>query len=136
MTLTPEQLRQNAAAMLAFADGKPIEVMSPQHNEVAWSEVNPDDVSWNFKLNIYRPKPMPVTRPWSKPKDVPAYCWLRCGYEYEFQVIGVNKDGVVIAGLDPSFKPELRLRTFDTIQKTGDEYSTDRESWRKCEVSE
>jgi len=77
--LTKDQLRDNAAAVLAFADGKPIELFTQD----GWSEslFTAGDAHLLLECmgqgNHYRPKPQPVARDWSKPEDVPLNCWLR-----------------------------------------------------------
>jgi hypothetical protein len=128
--LTKEQLRDNAAAILAFADGKPIQFNPSANND-------PDSIWWDTKDLTYiqtiwhRPKPQPVSRPWSKPEDVPLHCWIRIGKgEPERLVTMVASDGIRIAGAscDSVF---CRWHELD-----GRKYSTDRVTWKPCTVEE
>ena len=56
--MTPEQLREAAAVMLAAADGKKIERRWKQGSERAWEE-KPSFHHWNFDNIEYRIKPEP-----------------------------------------------------------------------------
>ncbi len=125
INLTKEKLRQNAAAMLAHANGKPIEWKQP------WGE-------WQETKNLgliasteYRPKPEPVMRHWSKPSDVPApICWLRVsGYTMAYMVVAVYDTGLCfhMNGMHGDI-------SWDSVGRY--EYSTDCKTWHKCEVSE
>lgn len=138
MTLTPEQLRQNAAAMLAFADGKPIESRSLGYTK--WhDQYGP---LWQFEDTEYRPKPEPKVRPWSKPEDVPGpVCWVRMQREdhlrgdaeetsLEALVLAISTKGLTFITAIEQFLP------WNLLPYRGLEYSTDRLNWRKCEVEE
>jgi hypothetical protein len=126
--LTKEQLRDNAAAMLAFADGKPI-----QFNPSANDDPDPDSIWWDTKDLTYiqtiwhRPKPQPVARPWSKPEDVPLNCWLRPhGGGIMYLITNLSQEGTWGHTLG-------RIRWSDMPRF---EYSTDRVTWKPCTVEE
>jgi hypothetical protein len=131
--LTKEQLRDNAAAMLAFADGKPIELFTQDK----WSESLFTSGDAHLLLdcmgqgNHYRPKPQPVSRPWSKPEDVPLNCWIRAGKgEPERLVTMVASDGICMFGVlgSGAFFGWNSLAPY--------EHSTDRKTWKPCTVEE
>jgi hypothetical protein len=127
--LTKEQLRDNAAAMLAFADGKPIQFNTSLSEAPRWQDT--EDIK-DIESIWHRPKPQPVSRPWSKPEDVPLVCWIRVGKgEPERLVTMVASDGIRIAGFscDSAF---FRWREFVADL----EYSTDRVTWKPCTVEE
>jgi hypothetical protein len=133
--LTKEQLRDNAAAILAFADGKPIELFT----QGGWSESQFTAGDAHLLLdcmgqgNHYRPKPQPSTHPWSKPEDVPGpVCWIRpSGDELnrdaqEYMIHTVDKSGVRYGktyGMD-----------FPIVGAW--QYSTDRKTWKSCTVED
>jgi len=127
--LTKEQLRDNAAAMLAFADGKPIELFTQDR----WSESLFLKGDAHLLLdcmgqgNHYRPKPQTVSRPWSKPEDVPAYCWLRNPrYANMHLVTQLVNEGTC--------GHTLGLKVWSELNEY--EYSTDRVTWKPCTVEE
>jgi hypothetical protein len=129
--LTKEQFSDNAAAMLAFADGKPIQFDASGYDATTPSWVDCQDVRHIHSV-WHRPKPQPVSRPWSKPEDVPLHCWIRIGQgEPERLVTMVASDGIRIAGVscDSAF---FRWNEF----ADGREYSTDRKTWKPCTVEE
>lgn len=134
--MTNEQLRQNAAAMLAFADGKTIECKTSSH--ITWTSLNPvcDTASWNFDACQYRPKPEPKVRPWNSPADVPLNCWLRYSTDtHSCQLVtDINSHGILL-NLGNHEKPEAVRAEWKTIASFW-HYSTDRREWRKCEVTE
>jgi hypothetical protein len=127
--LTKEQLRDNAAAMLAFADGKPFELFT----QGGWSEslLTTGDARLLLECmsqgNHYRAKPQPVSRPWSKPEDVPLNCWLNAPSvnNQAWLVNGVIESGVYSAG---GLKTWSELRDY--------QHSTDRKTWKPCTVEE
>jgi hypothetical protein len=61
--MTSEELRQTAAAMLAFDAGKPVEVFL-KGKQLGWHECS--DPTWNSDVYLYRPKPEPKTRPMTR----------------------------------------------------------------------
>lgn len=123
--MTTEQLKQNAAAMIAFADGKPIQV-AYKDDASKWCEQPLP--TWSFDAFQYRPTPMPVTRPWSKPNDVPLNCWIRFSGDDEvyYLITTIGNSGVRIY--------DSSLQSWDTIKTM--EHSTDRKTWLPCTVVE
>lgn len=129
MKLTPEQLKQNAAAMIAFAEGKPIQIKL--HNGI-WKDDDTGNLDGIGDNDEYRPKPEPKTRPWSKPEDVPGpVCWIR-NPEQERLIIAIDNEGVWAGSR--SFGG--CAFTWENFKINGVEYSTDRKTWHKCEVTE
>lgn len=122
-----EQLRQNAAAMIAHAEGKPIQCRSGGGN---WVDMVLTP-RWTFDVNEYRPKPEPVSRPWRGPADVPLNCWIQSSTQNAnegFFVCGIVSDGVRVQG---------RTGIVSWTELAGLwVYSMDRKEWRKCEVIE
>jgi hypothetical protein len=128
MNLTKKQLAQNADAMNAAIAGQPVQYK--MHAEDKWCEAPQDSVTgllWNCDQFAYRPKPQPVSRPWSKPEDVPLHCWLRSAplSDQSWLVNGVLNAGVYSAG---GMKNWNELRDY--------EYSTDRKTWKPCTVED
>jgi hypothetical protein len=73
MKLTPEQLKQNAAAMIAYAEGKSIQYR-PCSGRYDWRDATPNGkhrLAWNCEDYEYRPKP------WSLPEPPPGKKWHR-----------------------------------------------------------
>lgn len=136
MKMTPEQLRQNAGAMIACAEGKPVEArgIAPITD---WLDQS-FPISFNFEQVEYRPKPEPVTRPWSKPQDVPApVCWVRTTSMSEASA--TRLEGMVVAVSDKAMTflcGSLQHCDWDNRELAHLEYSTDRKTWHKCEVTE
>jgi len=127
--LTKEQLRDNAAAILAFADGKPIELFTQDR----WSEsiFTAGDAHLLLECmgqgNHYRPKPRLVPLPWSKPEDVPLHCWMRPhGGGIMYLITHLSEEGTWGHTLG-------RIRWSDMPRF---EYSTDRINWKPCTVEE
>jgi len=128
MNLTKEQLAQNADAMNAAIAGQPVQYK--MHGDDEWLEAPQDSVAgllWNCDQFAYRPKPQPVSRPWSKPEDVPLHCWLKCAatLNQEWFVTGIMNYGVWSAG---RAQPWNDLRDY--------QYSTDRVTWKPCLVED
>lgn len=126
MKLTPEQLRQNAAAMIAHAEGKPVQWR--EDDDAEWTDT--EHPIWQCDDVSYRPKPEPKTRQWSKPDDVPGpVCWLRVVDDAaELMVVGMDELTINISQAG-SYK-------WSKLHEEGFQYSTDRKTWHKCEVSE
>ena len=133
--LTKEQLRDNAAAMLAFADGKPIELLT--HDRWIESLFTAEDAHLLLDCmgqgNHYRPKPQPVSRPWSKPEDVPLHCWIRqpSVAPAAFIVTWVGAD--VVAWVESTGTKKV---SFSTGELANYEHSTDRVTWKPCTVED
>jgi uncharacterized protein YodC (DUF2158 family) len=128
--LTKEQLRDNAAAMLAFADGKPIQFEASAYGEVTQRWFDTSELTGIHNI-WHRPKPQPVTRPWSKPEDAPLNCWIRVRKgEPERLVTMVASDGLWTcwAGGGSAFFAWSSLDPY--------EHSTDRKTWKPCTVED
>jgi hypothetical protein len=123
MKLTKEQLRDNASAMLAFADGKPIEYDSSSSETPSW--MNTEDLTYIHTI-WHRPKP--VSRPWSKPEDVPGpVCWIRNNRFSSMHIVAqLSDDGIWAHGLG--------MLVWGTLEDY--EYSIDRKTWKPCTVEE
>ena len=124
--LTKEQLRDNAAAILAFADGKPIQFDASGYG--ATIPIWEDTTDLKHIHDIWhRPKPQPVSRPWSKPEDVPLNCWLRSPkYGTMHLVTQLSNDG--------TWGHTLGRKLWSELNEC--EYSTDRINWKPCTVEE
>jgi len=135
MKLTNEQIKQQGLAMIAFSEGEKVEaayLLSPN----SWHDV--ECPNWHSEAAIFRPKPQPVARPWSKPEDVPLVCWFRMGKgEPERLVTMVASDGIRIAGVscDSAFFRWQELAEGRELA-FGCEYSTDRVTWKPCTVED
>lgn len=134
MKLTPEQLRQNAAAMLAFADGKPIQW---KHlHDIRWTTSSgpTSEFSWNCAEIEYRPKPEPKVRQWSKPEDVPGpVCWLRAKIQPEILML---VSCIWANGIGLNDGKAVFQKTWDRLFDGEWEHSTDRKTWHPCTVTE
>ena len=126
--LTKEQLRDNAAAFQAFVDGKRIQFNSFLYG--ATTNIWVDTYDLNRIHDIWhRPKPQPVSRPWSKPEDVPLNCWLRSPkYAAIHLVTQLSNDG--------TWGHTLGRVLWSELNKDKYEYSTDRVTWKPCTVEE
>ena len=128
--LTNEQLRDNAAAILAFADGKPIQFDASSYGATfpIWADTS--NIQHIHEM-WHRPKPQPVSRPWSKPEDVPGpVCWIR-GIDdrnNERMIVHVDNAGIFSGG-------EMKCVMFGG-EFLKWEYSTDRKTWHPCTVEE
>lgn len=131
MNYTPEQLRLCADAKEAIDKGLPAEQMNAIYTEGKWREY-----TGQFYIAegwLYRPKPVPKTRPWSKPDDVPGpIVWVR-GNERDWPalIIMVQDDGMWAMS---STSKNLELYGWDDSVTW--QYSTDRKTWLPCEVTE
>lgn len=91
-----------------------------------------ESIEANRKMRI-RIKPTPVSRPWSKPSDVPGpVCWIRdIGQEsYGSMIIGMHPEGIERVGYS------LRISLLPWCHCLNKEHSIDRKTWAKCEVIE
>ncbi len=128
MNYTPEQLKDLRDAIDAHLQGKPVE---KKHNESTdWEPcLHP---TWTTEYWLYRPAPKPVTRKWSKPEDVPLNCWLMAtGHDLPSLVVGFTRKGIVYAV--EGRNQELR---WDEVSQINVVHSTDRKTWKPCEVTE
>lgn len=126
--MTNEQLRQTGLAMIAHAEGKPVQIASIETDNWETYGEN-EEPRWLVEKHRYRPKPEPVTRPWSKPDDVPGpVCWVR-------PFVNAVVCDLIVTISDKGF-----MRTgpvFTTWDDTADyEYSIDRRTWQPCTITE
>jgi hypothetical protein len=126
--LTKAQLRDNAAAMIAFADGKPIQYNSSSSETPNWLDA--EDLT-DIEIVWHRPKPQPVSRPWSKPEDVPGpVCWIRSEKgQSERLVTMVASDGIRMFSLLGDHHTFFGWNSIAYY-----EHSTDRATWKPCTV--
>lgn len=118
--------------MIACAEGKPVEArgIAPITD---WLDQS-FPISFNFEQVEYRPKPEPVTRPWSKPQDVPApVCWVRNSkYPQDaYLIVGIRDNGISYGRSDAGQFVNWTHPEFSNL-----EYSTDRHEWKPCVISE
>ena len=129
MKLTIDQLKQNAAAMIAFADGKPIQFIAA--NSDRWVDYLHTDMVPDLTNRPFRPKPQPVSRPWSKPDDVPGpVCWIRWIDERNNERMIVHVDG---SGIFSGSQMKCVMFGGEFLKW---EYSTDRKAWHPCTVED
>ena len=129
MKLNIDQLKQNAAAMIAFADGMPIQFIAA--NSDKWVDYLHTDMMPDFANRPFRPKPQPVSRPWSKPDDVPGpVCWIRWIDERNNERMIVHVDG---SGIFSGSQMKCVMFGGEFLKW---EYSTDRKTWHPCTVEE
>lgn len=129
MSLTKEQLLQNADAMRAYAEGRPIEYLSDGGS------------GWLLSAGIcdidtipHRPKPEPKTRPWRQPGDVPGpVCWLRTTLDLRDECLVLCVSSV---GLSVQAESLTLIGWSDSEKLLMLEYSTDRVTWQPCVVTE
>jgi len=125
MKLTNEQIKQNGLAMIAFSEGKPIQFIASLND--AWQDYLHTVMMPDLTNLPFRPKPQPVSRPWSKPEDVPLNCWLRSPkYGTMHLVTQLANEGTRGHTLGRKVWSELNEY----------EYSTDRINWKPCTVEE
>ena len=129
MKLTIDQLKQNAAAMIAFADGMPIQFIAA--NSDRWVDYLHTDMMPDFANRPFRPKPQPVSRPWIKPEDVPGpVCWIRWIDERNNERMIVHVDG---SGIFSGSQMKCVMFGGEFLKW---EYSTDRKTWHPCTVED
>lgn len=130
MKLTPEQLKTNAAAMIAHADGKSVQFSSPG-NPSKWNDCD-GFPTWMFRDGFqYRPKPDPSPRAWSNPDDVPGpICWIRpIGKIGAAMIIRISEKSIAAVGGDI-----VLVKVWEELCDI--EYSTDRKTWKPCVIEE
>ena len=115
--------------MIAFADGKPIQFIAA--NSDRWVDYLHTDMMPDFANRPFRPKPQPVSRPWSKPDDVPGpVCWIRWIDERNNERMIVHVDG---SGIFSGSQMKCVMFGGEFLKW---EYSTDRKTWHPCTVEE
>lgn len=133
----PALLRMNADCIEAFNRGEEIEFYDWEKQ--AWFKETRLVSSWGV-LTPHRVKRAPVSRPWSKPDDVPGpVCWIR--YKGNMSgawsmVLSANTYGISSAGSFAGPLYTVRIGRNSWGDLSGFEYSTDRKTWHKCEVVE
>ena len=111
--------------MIAFADGLPIQFIAA--NSDRWVDYLHTDMVPDLTNRPFRPKPQPVSRPWSKPEDVPLHCWLRMYNNNTMHLVTQLSD-------DGTWGHVLGRLLWRDLH--GYEYSTDRKTWKPCTVEE
>lgn len=126
MKLTPEQLRQNAEALRAFADGKPIQCQFGCDGGGFDNEWHKTENLNRFLEVPHRPEPEPVTREWNSDADVPAgICFVLADNCKCPQLVTLSTShGVWCSGGAFYYYRDLR------------KFSTDRKTWLPCTVTE
>lgn len=130
--MTPQQAKELAPILAAYGKGETIQFRIDGRE---WKDnANFSGLEWGRTDTEYRIKPKPVTRPWSKPEDVPGpVCWVR-NPEKERLVIVVTEEGITAAAQARASEPvDLNWKRL-AAQKW--EYSTDRKTWHPCTVTE
>lgn len=122
MTEAQKEAKRRAEVMLAFSEGREIEIRVPGASP-EWQAL--DGVPrWKWEDRDYRIKPDPTSRPWGA-SDVPAVCWIRWGNCLKAYLVSViDKDGIYIG---TGWKKWDELKEHAT-------WSFDLKTWRKCEV--
>jgi hypothetical protein len=128
--VTYEQIKQTGLAMIAFSEGKRVEAALLRAPN-SWHDV--EHPNWHHEAAIFRPKPQPVSRPWSKPEDVPGpVCWIRSEKgQSEKLVTMVASDGIRMFSLLGDHHTFFGWNSLASY-----EYSTDRKAWKPCTVED
>lgn len=128
--MTPQRAKELLPIISAYANGEPIQYRKDTHSE--WRD-SLGGLGFEAQGCQYRIKPKPVTRPWSKPEDVPGpVCWLRNGPTdcYPVMALGFNERGISLTRLEGG-------RNFVLWNELSSwEHSTDRKTWHPCTVTE
>lgn len=125
--LTPEQYHlQYAAAIRAQAESKPVEYWDTNAGKWGMETL----LARDWSTTPHRPKAEPVTRPWSKPEDVPGpLCWVRafrCAPVCDM-IVTISQNGFIRAG------SSVFTTWADAVNSY--EHSTDRKTWHACVVT-
>ena len=83
--MTREEARKAAEVMMAYADGKEIEVFDKCFND--WDKT--DNPNFNWGINIYRIKPEPTYRPFKNKEE----CWAEMQKHQPFGWKKYKSDG-------------------------------------------
>jgi len=127
-----QQQKDNLAALEAAYRGEPWQ-WQDTHGE--WIPARSSNIHDTLLRGFdCRPKPPIVTRPWSKPDDVPGpVCWITNEYAknngVSYMVVGIVSGGVYIAISRNTIIPWHELAALW-------QYSTDRKTWHPCTVTE
>jgi len=138
MNYTAEELRQIADAIEAENNGKPVEFRWSGYAK--WKNAEPpmmgpcDDKAMG-KRRLYRPKPEPISRPWSKPSDVPGpVVWVRpadrTADNAALEALLITVSPVCLTFFT-NYEQQCPWSSVSTL-----EYSTDRCNWQPCVVKE
>lgn len=138
--MNDEQLKGLQDAIAAKLAGKPWQYrysntgMSTPRAPSDWVTESAETDLGLLDLSVYdfRAAPEPVSRPWSKPEDVPGpVCWIRWGDGNTQHLIGhVCIDGI------KNCTGSGTIRWSDLQNSTAAEYSIDRKTWHPCTVEE
>ena len=124
--MTPQRAKELLPILTAYANGEPIQYRRDNHSE--WRD-SFGGLGFEAQGCQYRIKTKPVTRPWSKPEDVPGpVCWLMFPGG-ESLILGTSDSGIQYAGLDC-------VRTLPWRDLENVRHSTDRKTWHPCTVTE
>jgi hypothetical protein len=130
--LTPDELEQGAAAMLAHRAGKPVQ-FQVRDDGLLWMDYNDEmHVEFDFSRFIYRIKPeppKPVTRPWTM-ADVPPVCWIRWKTRTEASLVCFI-DHLSLSTIHPT-GGVVRI-PWDNLAQ-GAEWSRNLEYWGPCTI--
>jgi hypothetical protein len=142
---TQDRNKASAAIFTAAADGKECEWDS---HDKGWVKCDPfAKGEYGNVINypkLYRIKPKPVTRPWSKPEDVPLNCWVRStrGSGDDYGLRSNDPDSmhamlvtVSINGISYISKT-IQYVAWGSELLGRLEYSFDRKTWQPCVVTE
>lgn len=118
----------------AFANGEEIQCRWSDFPDENWYSTTLIPAAQDGSRPVeYRIKPKPITRPWSKPEDVPGpVCWIRKIDTERFRVlvVAVRPDGIRCSLADDA------TQLLDWDQLDGREHSTDCKTWHPCTVTE
>lgn len=131
------ETQQRAIALLPLVQAAAAGRIIEHYSRISKTWHPPDSalcggLSFGDPIECYRIKPEPVTRPWSKPEDVPgSVCWMRGARgtgvnDVQRFVTIVNSTGVSF-----SHGGEVYWARIPDW-----EYSTDRKTWQPCVVTE
>lgn len=132
--MNQQRAKELLPVITAFANGEIIECSSS--NWLTKEEILPgQNATFTYDDFQYRIKPKPVTRPWSKPEDVPGpVCWVRADSGLEAMISAVSPAGISFVGPSDSVQSyswEKFARAHGKLL-----HSTDRKTWHPCTVTE
>lgn len=131
--MNKERALHFAALLTAHANGETLQTKWTNRAD-NWDDQAPENInlsSLDTERLEFRIKPKPVTRPWSKPEDVPApICWVRqTPTDRAMLITEVSDDGVMF-GYGGTGASWLWFTKYPA------QYSTDRKTWHPCTVTE